>query len=201
MSDINLPKNTTSWQTPSFPTNILWYNATVPPFDVRFKYREVVGKINLLEKITRMDITYAMHQCDRFYQYPWVSQSDAIIQLVKYMKATVTQGITSWPDWNKSFEVYANSNFCGNWHCYTAGDDPSMAKYRTGYSIMYTCCPIIWCRKLETQITFYTMEVEYIALYQLLRDVISMMQLLSKIKANGFHTLSTVSEFHHKAFE
>ena len=40
------------------------------PFDQHFNYRKVVGKLNFLEKITRPDIAYASHQCDRFSDNP-----------------------------------------------------------------------------------------------------------------------------------
>ena len=60
------------------------------------------------------------------------------------------------PEVSKSFEVYADANFCKNWHCPTAGNKPSTAKSRTGYAILYTSWSIIWCRKPQTQITLST---------------------------------------------
>ena len=115
-----------------------------------------------------------------------------IVNLVDYLKATRTQGITLDPNGNISFEVYADTNFCGNWHCPTAAPDPIIAKSRTGYSILYSGFPIIWCRKVQTQIALSTTKAEYITLPQSLRDAILMMQLLREIKGNGFHMLSTI---------
>ena len=135
----------------------------------------------------------------RCYQHPRVSHGDATIHLVKYLKTTRTQGIALDPDGKKSFEVYADADFCGNWHHPTAGDEPSTTKSQTGYSIMYTGCPIIWCSKLQTQIALFTTEAGYITLPQSLQDMIPMMQLLIEIKSNGFYTHSTVPEFHCKA--
>ena len=101
-----------------------------------------------------------------------------IIQLVRYLKATRTQGFMLDPGGSKSFEVYADSNFSGNWHQPIDGDNPSTTKSRTGYSILYAGCPIVWFRKLQTQIAMSATEAEYIALSQSLRDAITMLQLL-----------------------
>ena len=95
-----------------------------------------------------------------------------IIHMVKYLKATRTQGITMYPEGNKSFKVYDNADFCVIWHRPTAGDKPSTAKSWTGYTILYTSCPIIWCSKLQKKIVLPTMESEYIAFSKSLHDAI-----------------------------
>ena len=42
-----------------------------PPHDeTTFQYRSVIGKLNYLEKSTRPDIVYAVHQCTRFSSNP-----------------------------------------------------------------------------------------------------------------------------------
>ena len=56
------------------------------------------------------------------------------------------------PKGSMIFKMYADADFCGNWHHPTAGDGPSTAKFRTGYAILYTGCPIIWCSKMQTHI-------------------------------------------------
>ena len=114
-----------------------------PTFDERFNYRAVAGHIKLLENSNRPDITYATHQCTRFYQDPRESHGEAIIHLVKYLKAKQEQGITLDPEGRKNFEVYANAKFCGNWHRPTARNNPSTAKSRTNYAILYAGCPIV----------------------------------------------------------
>ena len=114
-----------------------------PTFDERFNYRAVAGHITLLENSNRPDITYATHQCARFYQDPRESHGNAIIHLVKYLKVTREQGITLDPEGSKRFEVYTDTDFCGNWYRPTARNDRSTAKSQTGYAILYTRCLII----------------------------------------------------------
>ena len=43
---------------------------------------------------------------------------------------------------------------------------------RTGYVIKYTVCTVLWCSKLQTEIALSSLEVEYIALSQVLHEVI-----------------------------
>ena len=62
-------------------------------------------------------------------------------------------------------------------------DDPTTAKSRTGYVINYAGCPLIWSSKLQTEIALSTVEAEYIALSQSLREVISLMQMAKEMKS------------------
>jgi len=91
------------------------------------------------------------------------------------------------PTESKSFEVFADADFAGNWNPLTAQDDPSTAKSRTGFVITYGACPILWVSKIQTCMSLSTTEAEYIALSQSLRDAIPIMQLLQKLKDQGFH--------------
>ena len=103
INDVQIPKNTAPQQIPALFTSILRRNATAPLFGERFNCRSVVKKLNFLEKITNPDIAYATHQYDRFSQDPRTSHRYAIVHLVKYLKATMTQGITLDSEDNKSF--------------------------------------------------------------------------------------------------
>ena len=178
INDVQIVNNTAPQQTLTLSTKIIHHNAASPPFDEHFIYQAVVGKLKFLEKITRPDIAYAKHQCTRFSQYPRAYHGDAIIQLLKYLKATRLQGIMLDPEGSKSFEVYADADFFGNWHHPTASDDTITVKSRTGYDILYAGCSIVWRSKLQSHIALSTMEAEYIALLQSLRNAIPMMQLL-----------------------
>ena len=121
--------------------------------------------------------------------YPRESHGDAIIHLVKYLKATREQGIVLYPEFRKSFEVYDDAYFCGNWYLPTSGDNLSTTNSHTVYVILYDGCPIILCSKLQTKIALSTTNAGYIALLQSLLDVIPIMQLLREMKANVFPTL------------
>ena len=128
--------------------------------------------LNFLEKSTRPDIAYAVHQCARFCCEPKQSHIDAVIHLAKYLQGTKDKGIIFNPCKDKSFETYADADFAGNWNKNTAEEDPSTAKSRSGYLITLGSSPVLWSSKLQTQIALSTTEAEYMALSQALRETI-----------------------------
>ena len=51
----------------------------------------------------------------------------------------------------------------------------------TGHVIIYVGCPVLWCSKLQTEISLSTTEVEYIALIQAMHDEIPFMALIKEV--------------------
>ena len=64
-----------------------------------------------------------------------------------------------------------DTDFAGGYTRSTA-DDPISVFSRTGYVIFYFGCPVIWISKLQTEICLSTVEAEYVALSQAMRDVL-----------------------------
>jgi hypothetical protein len=143
MDDVKLPKNAIR-TVPALSSNILQRDENAPSYRGSFHYRSVIGKLNFLEKSTRPDIAYAVHQCARFCEDPKKVHYEAVLHLAKYLAATSDQGIILNPKHDKSFEVYADADFAGNWNRPTAHKDPSTVKSRSGYVILLAGCPIIW---------------------------------------------------------
>ena len=52
---------------------------------------------------------------------------------------------------------------------------------RTGFVIRYAGCPVIWSRKLQTDISLSTAEAEYIAMYQDLQEALTAQRLVKEI--------------------
>ena len=180
-----------------------FYNDTnnEPSFDNRFNYRRLIGKLNYLEKSTRPDIAYATHQVARFCQDPKRSHGEAVEHIVKYLRDTRDEGIIFKPQTDKSFDVYADADFVGNWHKMTAAHDSSTAKSRTGYVITYAGCPIAWASKLQTVIALSSCEAEYISLSDSLRDTIPLMDLINEFKQHGFQVISSQPRVRCRAYE
>jgi len=94
---------------------------------------------------------------------------------------------------------YVDADFAGLWH-YEDDQDPVCVKSRTGYMLTFGGCPILWVSKLQTEIALSTMEAEYIALAQSMRDLIPArlmtLEVLKTfdIKLDGVWTHSTVFE-------
>ena len=70
ISDINLSRNTAPQQTSSLSTKIIRRDVVAPMFDAHLNYGPFFGKLKFLEKITRPDIAYAIHQRAHFSQDP-----------------------------------------------------------------------------------------------------------------------------------
>ena len=52
---------------------------------------------------------------------------------------------------------------------------------RTGYVITYVEFPVLCCGKLQTEIALSTIEAEYIALEQAMRNIIHFMVLMKEV--------------------
>ena len=92
------------------------------------------------------------------------------------------QGIVYKPDKTKSIENFVDALFASEWNTEWI-DEPSSVMSRTGYVIMYANFPIIWCSKLQTEISLSTRENEYVVLSQLLRDVKPLIGMLKVVTA------------------
>ena len=82
--------------------------------DSSYQYKSIKGILNYLEKSSRPDIAYAVHQCARFSQDPKQSRSEAVLYLVKYLKKTRKKGLVMILYKNESLECYIDTDFCGN---------------------------------------------------------------------------------------
>jgi hypothetical protein len=171
------------------------------PFNEEWSYRGVIGKLNFIEKSTRPDIAYAVHQCARFAVDPKNSHATAVKRIGKYLLATKDKGMILNPK-DHSFDCWVDADFIGNWDRVYADVDPGTAKSRAGYIITYGACPIIWASKLMQEVALSTAEAEYGAISMSLRDVIFLMQLLEETaKELTWETSKKVPQVHCKLFE
>ena len=201
IDDVGISSNHRTKPTPAASSKLLHRDLLGKSFKGEFDYRSVVGKLNFLEKGSRPDIAYAVHQCARFSTNPKESHAEAIRHIVKYLAGTKDKGIILNPDMDKSFEVYVDASFCGDWKPEAADIDVSTAKSRSGYVVSLQGCPLIWHSKLQTQVALSTTEAEYIALSQSLRDTIPIMNLMQELHDRGFTGASPIPTIHCKAFE
>ena len=74
---LDLP-NVTTKPYPAATTVLLHKDPEGEDHDASWNYRSVIGKLNFLEKSTRPDIAYAVHQCARFSSNPKKSHTKAV---------------------------------------------------------------------------------------------------------------------------
>jgi hypothetical protein len=195
LHDLNLTKDhneTTRYKTksvdiPAPSTVILERNVDGEPHKEKWSYRSIIGKLNYLEKSTRPDLAYSVHNAARFSADPKTNHSTAVKRIGRYLLGTRDKGIIMTPDPQRSLEVYADADFCGLYNHETAIYDPATAKSRTGYVIKYMGCPIVWASKLQTETALSTCEAEYISCSEALRTAIPIMDLIDEASSLGFN--------------
>lgn len=187
--------------TPAASSKLLTRHLESPKFDDSFNYRSIIGKLNYLEKATRSDISYTVHQCARFVSDPRKEHGDAVRWLGRYLKGTRDKGTILHPMPNRDLEVYVDASFCGDWDPKTAAEDRDTARSRHGYIINYAGCPLLWKSQLQTEIALSTTESEYTGLSYALRDAIPIMELLKELKRNGYPITTAKAKVHCKVFE
>lgn len=184
LSDVNFQDHTKPKPTPTAITKPLRksYQKTAP-HSADWKYRSIIGKLNYLEKSTRPDIAFAVHQCARFMEKPMQEHTEAVLHICRYLKGTQDKGIILDPSQN-TFELYVDADFCGNWDSATAAEDRSTALSRMGFAIKFAGCLTTWLSKLQTEVALSTTAAEYVALSHGMREVLPLMELLAEFKDN-----------------
>ena len=200
LQDLHFQTNTKPKTTPAHTTKLLDHDLDGKPFGGEFHYRRVIGKLNFLEKSTRPDLAYAVHQCARFSINPRESHANAVRHIGRYLLQSRDEGIILNPK-EQSFDCFVDADFAGLWNPQTAAYDPITSKSRTGYVVTYAGCPISWQSKLQTVTALSTSEAELIALSTALREVIPLMEVIKEAKAKGFPIFADSPTVHCKAFE
>jgi hypothetical protein len=151
-----------------------------PPRKQLWKYRSAIGMLNYLAASTRPDCFFAVHQCARFSANPRLSHERAVKRIIRYLKGTKNKGIILNPDQSKGIQCYVDADFAGGYSSETS-DDPVSVFSQTGYVIYYYGCPVTWVSKLQAEISLSTVEAEYIALSQAMRDIIPFMDRMKEL--------------------
>ena len=123
-------------------STILKKSKDSPDFERSFDYQSVIGKMNYIEKGSRSELAYAIHQCARYSTSPFKEHGDAVRWIGWYLLGTPREGLILKPDLARSFEVFVDSDFCGKWQKQYARNFYSL-RSRQGYIIMYAGCPIV----------------------------------------------------------
>jgi Reverse transcriptase (RNA-dependent DNA polymerase)/GAG-pre-integrase domain len=200
LADLGLDETSNTRALPALSSKILQRFDDSISHNEDWHYRSVVGKLNYLEKSSRPDIAYAVHQCARFSENPKLEHSKAVKLIGRYLLSTRTQGIVFKPT-AASFECYCDADFSGAWNPTTAEHDSSTARSRSGYIVFYAGCPVLWASRLQTEIALSSTESEYISLSQSLREVIPLMRLITELRDAGFDIPGTPPKVHCKTFE
>jgi Reverse transcriptase (RNA-dependent DNA polymerase) len=167
-----------------------------PVFQEAWKYDSVIGMMMYLANNTRPDIAYAVHQAARFTHHPRHSHAVGVKRIARYLKQTKLEGMLFCPQTSLRVDCYVDADFAGSFSVANK-QDPVSVKSRTGYVIMYRGAPLLWASKMQTQIALSTMEAEYIALSQAMRDLIPIREVLKEIMTVVFEVNKSISYVTH----
>ena len=168
-------------------TNPLGTDKSGEPCNESWEYPEIVGMLMFLATNSRPDIAYAVNQCARFTHNPKASHATAVKRIIRYLKGTRTQGMLLKPNGQLQVDCYVDADFAGLWGA-EDDQDPISVKSRSGHVIFFMGCPFSWSSKLQTQIALSTMESEYIALSQAMRELIACREILKDIYTHVLHS-------------
>jgi Reverse transcriptase (RNA-dependent DNA polymerase) len=171
------------------------------PFDEEWAYDGVIGMLMYLAGNTRPDIAYAVHQAARFTHGSRNSHAAGVKRILRYLQRTRKEGLYLKPGPDLRVDCHVDSDFGG---LFSVEDKqkPISVKSRTGYVITYRDAPLMWVSKMQTQVALSTMEAEYIALSQSMRDLIPIREVLKEIMTQVFEVEPKITyHSHSKAFD
>ena len=141
LSDLHMENTTSTKDIPAQSSHILSRHTKSSSHDQSFNYRSILGKLGHLEKGSRPDIAYIVHQCARFSVLPKIEHAKAVRWLTKYLKNTKYNGMILQPDLSRGLEIYVDAGFAGNWDPKETHDKDT-SRSRHGYAIKFGNCLI-----------------------------------------------------------
>ena len=105
-------------------------------------YASVIGMMLYLASNTRPDISFYVHQCDRFTHNTKVSHETSVKRTCWYLQGTKDNGLVFNSSKKLVVDFYADADFAVLWgHEYP--QDPIFARSRTGFVVNFANCPLL----------------------------------------------------------
>lgn len=147
-------------------------------------FRAVLGSLLCVATRTRPYISTAVSMLAIFQETPSPIHWRTLKHVVRYVKKTVEYGI-----W------YPKSGHC----TLSARSDADWSRYhgqrssRTGYALIISEAPVVWCSELQSAVTLSTSEAEFYALSSSARELVWTRSVLTDL-GQGIDALTTVYE-------
>ena len=201
IKDLYLQDRSNPKSTLAVTSTLLHKDTDRPDMSLDFHYRSVIGKLNFLEKSTRLDISVSIHQCARFAESPKKSHAEAVKCIGRYLLTSRDKGLIIHPNKQWHFDCWVDVDFAGNWRQADAHIDPMVSKSRSGWIVHFAGAPITWASKMQTITAMSTTEAEYIALSTALREMIPLMGILKEAREQGLGVGYLTPKVHCTVFE
>lgn len=137
-------------------------------------YRSLVGKLNYLTN-TRPDLSYTVQTLSQFMHAPRSSHWSALHHTLKYLAATVTQGILLHASDQLKLQAFSDADWAS---CVDT------RRSVTGYILLFGQSPITWKSKKQSTISRSSAEAEYRAMASAAAEVTWVVRLLEELGVN-----------------
>ncbi|XP_048445380.1 uncharacterized mitochondrial protein AtMg00810-like [Pyrus x bretschneideri] len=156
--------------TPCLPYNRLLKNDGVL-FLEPGTYRSIVGALQYLT-FTRPDIAFSVHQVSQFMQQPMVSHYTAVKRILRYLKGTLSYGIT-YAAGEVGLKAFSDADWASN---------PNDRRSTTGLVVFLGSNPISWSSKKQQTVSRSSTEAEYRAMSSTTAELDWIQQILTFLK-------------------
>lgn len=140
--------------------------------DKECPYREAVGCLNYLSLIIRPDITFAVNSLARYSAAPKVKHWTAVKRVVRYLKGTSDLSIHYGGQTKITLTGYSDADWAG---------EQKERKSTSGFLFMLNNGPVAWLSRLQRLTATSTLESEYIALMEALKECLWLRPFLSSL--------------------
>ena len=146
-------------------------------------HASVIGMILYLESNTRPDISFDVHQCEQFTHNTKISHDTAVKRICRYTQGNNDKGLVFNTSKKLVVEYYADADFAVLWG-HENPQDPICYRSRTEFVSTYSNCPLLWVSKLQTEISISTINYDYGALSDSVRDLLPLKSLIKEVIDN-----------------
>jgi len=88
LKNLGFNERTKTKNTSAVTSKILYREIEGKEMYTKWECSQIIGQLNFVGKLTRQDITYAMHQCVRCTFDPMESHKQAVLRIERYLLAT-----------------------------------------------------------------------------------------------------------------
>ncbi|GJY99068.1 retrotransposon protein, putative, ty1-copia subclass [Tanacetum coccineum] len=129
------------------------------------------------EHTSRPDIAHAVSIASRYLANPGKNHWEAVKWILKYLKGTADVGLVYGRDQGKHVDIdgFVDADYA---------KDPDKGRSIIGYVFMVHGCVVSWKATLQHVVALYTIEAEYMALTEAVKESIWLKGLLIKLGVN-----------------